>query len=150
PRPLLRGSMTAIAPEGMTSPPELTAHRPPRVDFSDPIFRALCFSAATLLLVALGGVLVSLLIGGWPAFAKFGFGFFTATAWNPVTDVYGAATPIAGTLITALLSLLMALPVAIGVAVFLTEFCPQWIARPLAIAVELLAGIPSIVYGMWG
>src|SRR5436189_2612269 len=100
--------MTAIAPDGMTPPPEQAAHQPPRVDYADPIFRALCFSAATLLLAALGGVLISLLIGGWPAFAKFGFGFFTATAWNPVTDVYGAATPIVGTLITALLSLMMA------------------------------------------
>ncbi len=143
--------MTAITPEGMTPPPpERTAHRPPLRDMGDPIFRALCFSAATLLLAALGGVLVALLIGGWPALAKFGFGFFTTADWNPVTEVYGAATPIVGTLITALLSLAMALPVAIGVAVFLTEFCPQWIARPLAIAVELLAGIPSIVYGMWG
>ena len=116
----------------------------------DPIFKAVCFSAATALLCALAGVMVSLVIGGWPAFAKFGFGFFVSSSWNPVTEVYGAAGPIAGTLITAFLSLLIALPIAFGVAVFLTEFCPRALRRPIGVAVELLAGIPSIVYGMWG
>ena len=103
-----------------------------------------------MLLAALAGVVVSLAIGGWPAFAKFGLGFFTSTDWNPVTEVYGAAGPIAGTLITSAIALVLALPIALGVAIFLVEFCPKAIARPIAIAVELLAGIPSIVYGMWG
>ncbi len=116
----------------------------------DPIFRFACLGAATMLLAALAGVVVSLAIGGWPALAKFGFGFFTSTDWNPVTEVYGAAGPIAGTLITSALALVLALPIAMGVAIFLVEFCPKAIARPIAIAVELLAGIPSIVYGMWG
>ena len=116
----------------------------------DPIFRYACVSAATLLLAALSGVVISLLIGGWPAFAKFGFGFFFDTTWNPVTEVYGAAGPIAGTLITSALALLLSLPIALGVSIFLVEFCPQVLARPIAIAVELLAGVPSIVYGMWG
>jgi phosphate transport system permease protein len=116
----------------------------------DPIFRFACLGAATMLLAALAGVVVSLAIGGWPAFAKFGFAFFTTTDWNPVTEVYGAAGPIAGTLITSALALILALPIALGVAIFLVEFCPKAIARPIAIAVELLAGIPSIVYGMWG
>ena len=116
----------------------------------DPIFRGVCFCAATLLLAALSGVVVSLAIGGWPAFRRFGLGFFTTTTWNPVTEVYGAAGPVVGTLITSLLALALSLPIAIGVAVFLTEFCPRLLARPIAIAVELLAGIPSIVYGMWG
>ncbi len=116
----------------------------------DPIFRYACVSAATLLLAALTGVVASLLIGGWPAFAKFGIGFFFDTTWNPVTEVYGAAGPIAGTLITSALALALALPIAAGVAIFLVEFCPGMLARPIAIAVELLAGIPSIVYGMWG
>jgi phosphate transport system permease protein len=114
------------------------------------IFRALCFSAATLLLAALAGVVVSLAIGGWPAFHKFGLGFITSTSWNPVTEDYGAAGPIVGTIITSILALVIALPLALGVSVFLVEFCPRRIARPIAIAVELLAGIPSIVYGMWG
>lgn len=117
---------------------------------ADSLFRGLCFAAATLLLAALGGVVVSLAIGGWPALHKFGLAFFSTTTWNPVTEVYGAGGPIAGTLITALLSLAIALPIAIGVAVFLTEFCPSPLAGPLSVAVELLAGIPSIVYGMWG
>jgi phosphate transport system permease protein len=114
------------------------------------VFEALCFAAATFLLVALGGLLVSLAIGGWPAIRKFGFGFLTSAAWNPVTDVYGAAGPIVGTVVTSAVALLIALPVAGGVAFFLTELCPAPLRRPIGTAVELLAGIPSIVYGMWG
>lgn len=114
------------------------------------VFRFACASAAVLLLAALAGLVVSLAIGGWPAFRTFGFGFLTSTTWNPVTEVYGAAGPIVGTLATSFLSLAIALPLALGVAVFLVEFCPTRIARPIAVAVELLAGIPSIVYGMWG
>ncbi len=122
----------------------------PRGTAGETIFRAACFSAATLLMAALGGLVVSLAIGGWPAFHKFGFAFLTTTDWNPVTEVYGAASAIVGTLITSFLALFVALPLALGVAVFLVEFCPRHLARPIAIAVELLAGIPSIVYGMWG
>lgn len=114
------------------------------------LFRFACAAAATVLLAALGGLVVSLFIGGLPAFRAFGFAFLTSTSWNPVTEIYGAAGPIVGTLITAFLALAIALPLAIGVAVFLVEFCPTRLAGPVAIAVELLAGIPSIVYGMWG
>ncbi|MDB5737106.1 MAG: pstC [Sphingomonas bacterium] len=117
---------------------------------AETIFRVLCFSAATLLMASLAGVVVSLAVGGWPAFRQFGFGFITSTAWNPVTEDYGAAGPIVGTIVTSVLALVIALPLAAGVAIFLVEFCPRRIARPIAIAVELLAGIPSIVYGMWG
>ncbi|HVZ29499.1 MAG TPA: phosphate ABC transporter permease subunit PstC [Asticcacaulis sp.] len=142
-----------------------------RFDPTDPIFRWVSFGAATLLLLTLGGIIVSLLIGGWPALHKFGLNFFIefgegcatfqnpnpapnaicpATNWNPVTEVYGAAGPIFGTIVSSFLALLLALPVAIGVSVFLTQFCPRVLAQPLSTAVELLAGIPSIVYGMWG
>lgn len=121
-----------------------------KTDPFDPIFRYVAFSAATLLLVTLGGFVMSLIIGGWPALSKFGLGFFISSEWNPVTQVYGAAGPIVGTIVTALLALAMALPVAIGIAVFITQFAPRALAQPIAIAVELLAGIPSIVYGMWG
>ncbi|WP_372786594.1 phosphate ABC transporter permease subunit PstC [Phenylobacterium sp.] len=114
------------------------------------IFEGLCFAAATSLLIALGGLLFSLVVGGWPAIHKFGLGFLTVSTWNPVTDVYGAAGPIVGTLVTAGLALLIALPIAGGVAFFLTELCPAPLRRPIGTAVELLAGIPSIVYGMWG
>jgi phosphate transport system permease protein len=122
----------------------------PRGAFVARIFEAVCFTAATALLATLGGLLVSLFIGGWPAFKRFGFSFFTSSTWNPVTDVYGAAGPIVGTLVTAAIALLISLPIAGGVAFFLTELCPAKLRRPIGTAVELLAGIPSIVYGMWG
>jgi phosphate transport system permease protein len=142
--------MTDVAAASPLAPPTPVKRDRPRGATFDPIFAALCMSAATILLLALGGVMASLLIGGWPALSKFGFSFFTSTTWNPVTEVYGGAGPIVGTLITAFLSLIFALPIALGVAVFLTEFCPSILRRPIGIAVELLAGIPSIVYGMWG
>ncbi len=122
----------------------------PRGAALDPIFGFICGAAATALLSALALVLGSLLIGGMPAFQKAGLSFFTSTSWNPVTEVYGGAGPIIGTLITSALALILALPVAFCVAVFLTEFCPRVLRRPVGIAVELLAGVPSIVYGMWG
>jgi phosphate transport system permease protein len=113
-------------------------------------FEYACFAAATMVLAALGGVLVVLTFYGWPAFARFGVDFFVSSTWDPVNDVFGGAGPIVGTLITAFLALLFSLPVAGGVAFFLVEFCPQVLRRPIGTAVELLAGIPSIVYGMWG
>jgi phosphate transport system permease protein len=127
-----------------------TVRAAPRGGWFDPIFRFACLAAATMLLAALAGVVISLMVGGWPAFQKFGFGFFTSTSWNPVTEVYGAAGPIVGTLITSGIALALSLPIALGVSIFLVEFCPKALAQPIAIAVELLAGIPSIVYGMWG
>ena len=135
--------MTAIDASSAT-------RRPPREAAFDPIFRMLCLAAATMLLAALAGVIISLAIGGWPAFKTFGWRFFTSTTWNPVTGVFGGEGPIIGTLVTSAIALILALPVAFGVAVFLVEFAPRIVRRPIAIAVELLAGIPSIVYGMWG
>jgi phosphate transport system permease protein len=116
----------------------------------DRAFEALCFGAATLLLVALVGVMASLTVGGWPAFKAFGLGFLTSAEWDPVAEVYGALGAIVGTVVTAGLALLFALPLALGVAIFLVELCPAPLRRPIGMAVELLAGIPSIVYGMWG
>ena len=116
----------------------------------EPVFEALCFIAAGALLASLVGVIVALGIGGAPAFQRFGPGFLSSVTWNPVTDVYGAAGPVVGTVITSILSLVLALPVAFGVAVFLVEICPAWLRSPIAAAVELLAGIPSIVFGMFG
>jgi phosphate transport system permease protein len=114
------------------------------------LFKMLCFSAATTLLAALSGIIISLAIGGWPAFKAFGFHFFTSTTWNPVTGVFGGLGPIVGTLLTAALSLVFALPTAFGVSVFLVEFAPRILRQPIATAIQLLAGIPSVVYGMWG
>jgi phosphate transport system permease protein len=116
----------------------------------DQVFRYLCMTAVLAMMATLIGLVGSLVSGGWMALSHFGFSFFTTSTWDPVADQYGAAAPIVGTLITSFLALVLALPVAIGAAVFLVEICPQAIARWLAIAVELLAGIPSIVYGMWG
>ena len=144
-----QGALTAMASVALDDASQRDSEGPPGT-FGETAFRTLCFAASMVLMIGLAGLIISLAIGGWPAFAKFGFAFFTSSEWDPVADRYGAAGPIAGTLITASLALLMALPLAIGVAIFLTEFCPPRIAQPLGMAVELLAGIPSIVYGMWG
>jgi phosphate transport system permease protein len=116
----------------------------------DPLFKAACAAAATILMATILGIIVMLFLGGWPAIHKFGLKFLFSTTWNPVTQEFGAAGPIVGTLLSSVLAMVFALPVALGVSVFLVEFCPKAIERPIAIAVELLAGIPSIVYGMWG
>ena len=121
------------------APPTVIARRAPRGSAVARVFEALCFAMATTLLAALTGLIISLLIGGWPAIHAFGFRFLTVSTWNPVTDVYGAAGPIIGTLV-----------IAGGVAFYLTELCPAPLRQPIGTAVELLAGIPSIVYGMWG
>lgn len=118
--------------------------------WQDFLFHKLTFSFALLVLLVLVGILVSLVIGAWPAFEKFGPGFVTRIEWDPVNNEYGALIAIAGTLITSFLALLFAFPVSFGIALFLTEICPAWLKRPLGTSVELLAGVPSIIYGMWG
>jgi phosphate transport system permease protein len=122
----------------------------PRGNFGDPAFRALTFGFALLVLLILGGVIVSLVAGAWPALRVFGFGFLVADAWNPVTEKFGALAPIYGTLVTAAIAMAIGIPVAFGVAVFVTEICPIWLKQPLATMIELLAAIPSIIYGIWG
>ena len=107
-------------------------------------------AAALLVLVLLGGVIVALVQGALPAIRAFGLGFLTNEAWNPVTENFGAAGPIYGTLVTSAIAMLIAVPVSLGVAVFITELCPPWLKRPIGTAIELLAGIPSIIYGVWG
>lgn len=106
--------------------------------------------AAALVLVLLGGIIISLLIGGWDALRTFGFGFLTSAEWNPVTEEFGAVIPIYGTLVSSAIALLVAVPISFGIAIFITELAPGWLKRPVGIAVELLAAIPSIIYGMWG
>ncbi len=114
------------------------------------LFRGATFAAALLVLLLLGGVAVSLAVGSWPAFAHFKFAFLTREIWNPVTDEYGALAPVFGTLVTSLLALLLAIPVSLGIAIFLTEMAPTWLKRPVGTAIELLAAVPSIIFGIWG
>ena len=116
----------------------------------DFIFHKITFSFALLVLLVLAGIIASLIVSAWPAFEHFGPGFITRIEWGPINDEYGALIAIAGTLVTSFIALLIAFPVSFGIALFLTEICPNWLKRPLGTSVELLAGVPSIIYGMWG
>lgn len=116
----------------------------------DTFFKNLTFAAALLVLSILFGVFLSLIIGAVPALRTFGLDFLTTQSWNPVTEKFGALAPIYGTVVTSLIAMGIAVPVGIGIAIFITELCPPMLRRPIAIAIELLAGIPSIIYGIWG
>lgn len=116
----------------------------------DTLFRFSTRFFAFLVLALLLGILLSLLVGAMPALKHFGWGFLTSTEWDPVSEQFGALVPIYGTLLTSFIALLIGVPVSFGIALFLTELSPAWLKRPLGIAIELLAGIPSIIYGMWG
>jgi phosphate transport system permease protein len=116
----------------------------------DILFRNATRGFAILVLVLLGGVMVALGVGAWPAFSHFGPGFLVSSAWNPVEDQYGALPAIFGTLLTSLIAMLIGVPLALGVAVFLTELCPPILRRPIGTMIELLAAVPSIIYGIWG
>jgi phosphate transport system permease protein len=116
----------------------------------DVVFRSLVFLFALLVLLILGGVIVALIAGALPAFRTFGLLFIVTEVWNPVTEKFGALAPIYGTLVTSAIAMLVGIPVAFGVALFITEICPLWLKRPLATMIELLAAIPSIIYGIWG
>ena len=121
-----------------------------RLRRSDFTFRMATQLAAVGVLLLLGAIVVSLIDGGYQAFRTFGFSFLTTEIWNPVTEQFGAMAPMYGTLITSLIAMLIAVPIGLGIAVFLTEQCPLVLRRPIGIAIELLAGIPSIIYGIWG
>lgn len=121
-----------------------------RLRSEDAIFRILTRLSAIAVLTILSGVIVALIIGATPAFKAFGLEFLTSEAWNPVTERFGALAPVYGTLITSVIAMLIAVPVGLMIALFLTELCPVWLRRPIGIAIELLAGIPSIIYGIWG
>jgi len=116
----------------------------------DRLFAAVTFSFAAFVLFAMAGLLVSLLIEAWPALREYGIGFLYGTTWSPADDVYGAVIAIYGTIATSAIALLIAVPISFGIAVFLTETCPLALRRPLGTAIELLAGVPSIIYGIWG
>jgi phosphate transport system permease protein len=116
----------------------------------DVLFRRSTEFFAIGVLLLLGGVIVSLVIGAWPALSTFGLGFIFTEVWNPVTEKFGAWAPIYGTVVTSIIAMVLGVPVSFGIAVFITELCPPVLKRPLGIAIELLAGIPSIIYGIWG
>ena len=116
----------------------------------DSLFRNLTRLAAFGVLLLLAAIIISLIVGSMPAIHAFGFGFLSSSDWDPVNDKFGALIPIVGTLATSAIALLIAIPVSFGIAIFLTELSPGFLRRPLGVAIELLAGIPSIIYGMWG
>jgi phosphate transport system permease protein len=121
-----------------------------RAGRGDARFHFLTWASAALILIIFIGVIGSLVIGAIPAFRAFGFGFLISSDWNPTDNKFGALPSIYGTLVTSVLAMLVAVPVGIGIAIFLTELCPRFMRRPIGIAIELLAGIPSIIYGIWG
>ena len=116
----------------------------------DTLFRVCSYGAALFVLIVLAGILGSILYGGWPAFREFGFAFLTSSAWNVGTEQYGALVAVIGTVASATLALLIGVPVSLGIAVYLTQLCPGWARKPVAMTIELLAAVPSIIYGMWG
>jgi phosphate transport system permease protein len=121
-----------------------------RLRVGDAAFCHLTRAAAVTVLAILSGIIISLVHGSWPALHTFGFSFLYEEVWNPVTEKFGAVAPVYGTIVTSFIAMLIAVPVGLFIALFLTELCPMWLRRPIGIAIELLAGIPSIIYGIWG
>ena len=138
----------SVSLKDMTNPPPPGGVR--RSSLPDRLFGWAATGAALLTLGLLLGILASLFFGAWPAINKYGLGFLTSSTWDPVKDEYGGLVMIYGTLATSFIALLIAVPVSFGIALFLTELSPTWLKRPLGTAIELLAAVPSIVYGMWG
>lgn len=114
------------------------------------VFRSLTMCSALLVLALLLGVTIALIEGSIPALRAFRGSFLTQVVWNPVTEKFGALAPLYGTVVTSLIAMVIAIPISFGIAVFLTETCPKWLRRPIGTAIELLAAIPSIVFGIWG
>src|SRR5262245_54186988 len=152
-QPVRRGFVVDVTLQGDAITAGTTAARAKalsKLRLTDLVFRALTRAAAIGVLVILGGVILSLIAGSWPALTTFGFNFLVSERWNPVTEQFGALAPIYGTLVTSFIAMLIAVPLGLLIATFLTELCPMWLRRPVGIAIELLAGIPSIIYGIWG
>ena len=152
--------MAATLPADGNFPPDKVMERatprgepPPRrqrAPWADRVFSLVVHGAAWTVLLALVGIIASLFFGAAPAIEEFGLGFLTSAVWDPVEEKFGGLVMIYGTLMTSFIALLIAVPVSFGIALFLTELSPGWLKRPLGVAVELLAAVPSIVYGMWG
>src|SRR5262249_7269130 len=141
--PIAQG--TAVALDRHPNPPMLRNNA-----LMDALFRSLTPFFAFLVFSLLAAILVSLVIGAAPSLKKFGIDFLSTEEWDPVRDQFGALVPIVGTLGTSFIALAIAIPVSFGIAMFLTELSPVWLRRPLGTAIEMLAAIPSIIYGMWG
>jgi phosphate transport system permease protein len=139
--------MTAEAANGRS---RVEADAARRGLLADRFFHGLTLAMAALVLLVLCGVIAVLVFGSLPALRRFGVGFLTSDAWNPVTETFGAVTAIYGTLVTSAIAMLIGIPIAFGVALFITELSPIWLKRPLGTMIELLAAIPSIIYGIWG
>ncbi len=140
--------MPGHSEKSMSSPPPVRSAR--FGTWIDTVFAVLARSAAAITLLLLFGILLSLAISAWPAIEKYGLGFLVNSTWDPVTEEYGGLVMIYGTLVSSAIALIIAVPVSFGIALFLTEMSPAWLRRPLGTAIELLAAVPSIVYGMWG
>ena len=141
-------SMERFAMESQKDAVELLQRR--TQSFGDLLFGLLCRSVSVFALIVLAGILVALAVASWPSIQAFGFKFLLTSEWNPPMERFGALIPVYGTIVTSVIALVIAVPVSFGIALFLTELAPGWIRRPLGTAIELLAAIPSIVYGMWG
>jgi phosphate transport system permease protein len=121
-----------------------------QVILQDRIFYYLALASAVLVVLVLVGVMVSLIVGAWPALSHSGLSFLWTERWSKKAQIFGALAPIYGTIVTSVIAMIIGIPVSFGIAMFLTELCPQPLRRPIGVAVELLAGIPSIIYGLWG
>ena len=128
---------------------ELTLEAQPGFD-TDRFFQRICWISAAIISVLMIAIFLSLVMGAWPALQEYGFGFITSTEWDPINNQFGAANALYGTVVSSVIAIALALPVGLAIAVFLSEICPKVIAHPIAIAIELLAAVPSIIYGMWG
>jgi phosphate transport system permease protein len=148
--------MTAVADASLDSKAAALTRRPPPATrhvpgaSADPFFRAMLFACGIFVLVLLGLIIAMLFQGGLPALLHFGVSFFWSTIWNPVTEKFGAGVMVYGTLFTGIIAILVALPVSFGIAFFLTEIAPPAFRRPIGMAIQLLAAVPSIIFGMWG
>lgn len=143
-------STTTTAPPDVLQPPDLPPIMRPSGRIGDVVFANVTRLAAVITLLLLVGIILSLVVGAWPSIKQFGLAFLWTAEWDPVQDKYGGLVMIYGTIVTSLIALIIAVPVSFGIALFLTEMSPRWLKRPLGTAIELLAAIPSIVYGMWG
>src|SRR5690349_10269926 len=151
--PAGRPSVVDVALQGTAVSQPLAASRErilKKLRNVDGVFAILTRAAAITVLVILGGVMVSLISGSLPALQEFGLSFLTEQRWNPVTEKFGALAPIYGTVVTSFIAMAIAVPLGLLITLFLTELCPMPLRRPIGIAIELLAGIPSIIYGIWG